>query len=193
LKTVKQKIKGRFEWEREQFVILMGGGVYVNNQVILQVRNKDIIWISKSEYGYENLNLDIYDEQRRPLFIMRDNDWLIHECFSDLICPPCGNSINLNAEARGVKIDLKFYQFLKEELDKKLKRLVPRSNYQDRDFIKEFVKGDELAICKVNLNLVYPLPLLINDFKVLNRLHGENIGSLSCIGAGANKPALAIF
>lgn len=190
LKTVKQKPKGRFEWEREQFIILMGGGAYISNEVILQVKTKDIIWISKSEYGYENLNLDIYDQQGKPLFIMRDNDWLIYECFSDLICPPCGNSINLNAEARGVKIDLKFYQSLKEELDKKLERIVPHLNCRDRNFIKEFIKEDELALCQVNLNLVYPLPLLIDESKVFNRLHGENIGSVSCIGG---KTALAIF
>jgi hypothetical protein len=190
LKTVKQKPKGRFEWEREQLIVLMGGGAYTSNEVILRVKTKDIIWVSKSEYGYDNLNLDIYNEQGKPLFIMRDNDWLIHDYFSDLICPPCGNSINLKAKTKDVEINIKFYQSLKKELDKKLETISPQLSCQNKDFIKEFLKKDELALCQVNLNLVYPLPLTIDNFKVFNRLGGGSPGSVTCIGA---KTALTIF
>jgi hypothetical protein len=189
LRTVKQKPKGRFEWEREQLIVLMGGGGYVSNEVVLQVKGKDLIWISKSEYGYDNLNLDVYDEQGKPLFVMRDNDWLLHGYFSDLICPPCGNSINLNVGVKDIKIDLKFYHSLKVEIDAKLRKISPQLNYQDRNFINEFVKEDELALCKVNLSLVYPLPLSINEFEIFNRLHCERLGSPIIIGA---KIALAI-
>lgn len=122
--------KGRFNWKREQLLLLAGGNWYIGSEVILNVKGKNIIWLSKDKEGFEELNLDIYDSNGAILLSMRDNDWLIHAPFDDLECPPSANSLKLRAISHDIWINLRFSQLSKSELYGEVKSLSSRV-YQD--------------------------------------------------------------
>lgn len=115
---------GRFNWRRKQLLLLVGGNWYVNPQVILKTRAKDIIWLSKDKEGFEQLNLDIYDSKEDILLSMRDNDWLIHGPFDDLECPPSANSLKFKVMSHEILVALEFSQVSKSELYEKIKSLL---------------------------------------------------------------------
>jgi hypothetical protein len=99
---------GRFNWRRDQLVMLAGGNWYVGCSVLLSAHGTDLIWLTKDEAGNEALNLDLHDAKGRLLLQMRTNDWLVHAPFADLQCPPARNSLLLKARAEGVRLAVKF-------------------------------------------------------------------------------------
>jgi hypothetical protein len=127
LKELGKFPKGRFNWKREQLLLLAGGNWYINFQVILRLKGKNIIWLSKDKNGFEQLNLDIYDLQENIILKMRDNDWLVYTSFDDLECPPSANSLRLEVESNNIWIDLRFSQLSKTKLYREIESLLRRA------------------------------------------------------------------
>jgi len=128
--------KGRFNWRREQLLLLAGGNWYINTPVILKVCGKDVIWLSKDTEGFEELNLDIYDSNGDILFSMRENDWLIHASFDDLECPPSASSLKFKLISQDIGIALKFSLLSKSELYEMIESLSRKINQDMKDGIR---------------------------------------------------------
>jgi hypothetical protein len=99
--------KGTFNWRRKRLVFKLGGGTYYAVDVVLRVGQWDMIWFSHSE-GYESLNFDLFDEHGWPIFMMRENGWVVFPRVSDMETPPSGNSLKVRSRSHGVALDLKF-------------------------------------------------------------------------------------
>jgi hypothetical protein len=118
--------RGRFNWRRNQLVMLAGGSWYVGCSVLLSAHGSDVIWLTEDEAGNETLNLDLHDASGSLLFQMRANDWLVHAPFSDLQCPPARNSLLLRARGQGVRLAVKFSRATPGELQRLVVRLSER-------------------------------------------------------------------
>jgi hypothetical protein len=108
LKRVGGLPAGRFNWKREQLLVVAGGNYYLEAESILRVNDHRIVWLSKDKDGYEQLNLDIRRADGSKLLSMLHNDWEIHTSIDDLECPPSGNSLSLRLKGEGVSLDLNF-------------------------------------------------------------------------------------
>jgi len=203
LKEIKRFPKGRFNWKREQFLLLVGGNWYIKPKVILKLKEKKIIWLSKDTDGFEQINLDIYDFQGNIILNMRNNDWLIHASIDDLECPPSGNSLKIKVKSHNVWINLSFSQFSKEELYKKVeslhqkayrnmkkqKKTWPKNEWTQRilesvefkdeqtrrtfGYICENIKEETITLCTLQGHLVWPVDISLNETCTI--LPGQNI------------------
>jgi hypothetical protein len=108
LKRVGGLPAGRFNWKREQLLVVAGGNYYLEAESILRVNDHRIVWLSKDKEGCEQLNLDIRRADGSKLVSMLHNDWEIHTSIDDLECPPSGNSLSLRLKGEGVSLDLNF-------------------------------------------------------------------------------------
>jgi len=152
LKKMGEFPKGRFNWRREQLLVLFGGNLVLGPEVILQVWEEPIIWLFKDEQGFEQLNLKICDSTRKTLFKMRDNDWLAYPPFDELECPPRGNSLDFRSLSNDLRIKLRFSMVSKSKLK--------------RDWIwikkvKQFIKDETITLCTLTGHLIWPINITL--------------------------------
>jgi len=159
LKKIGKFPKGRFNWKRKQLLLLAGGNWYINPQVILKLRGKNIIWLSKDMDGFEQLNLDIYDPKGNVILSMRDNDWLIHTPFDDLECPPSANFLKLEVKSHNVRINLSFSQLSKPKLYLKFKDKMAKRTFER---ICEEIKEETITLCTLEGHLVWPFDISLS-------------------------------
>ena len=167
LRMIGQYPRGLFDWKRENFLFLVGGNFYYNTSILLRIRNKNIIWLSKDERGFEQLNLDIRDSDGKLLLKMRENDWLILAPFDDLECRPSGNSLLIKASHQ-TRLDLIFSQIDKSKMREKIQTLSEKS----QRFMSRRTKAAFQDLQKKDS--------LFNDEnlrKLLNHLDGSDTGS----------------
>lgn len=100
-------VDGRFNWMRQQIVLLAGGGFYVRCPVFLRVAGRPMIWLA-SRGGVQTLNLDVWDANGQLAFSMRDNQWVALGDLHDVECPPKASSLILRAPDRDLHVAIDF-------------------------------------------------------------------------------------
>jgi hypothetical protein len=141
MKSTNAPITGRFHWRRDQILVLAGGNWYLNCEVILRMRGRNVIWLSKDENGFELINMDVYDNEGALLFSMRGNDWAAHPAsLSELECPPSAKSLVLRGKRRAIHVGLNFREVSPEYLKNKVDELMAEGLRRSLASVKEGAK-----------------------------------------------------
>lgn len=117
---------GSFPWKRKHLVVMVAGFTSVDSTVLLRIRGKDIVWLSRDTLGHQLLNLDLFDSRGTPILSMRDNDWILHAHVEDFECPPSTHALLVKSDRHNTRLEVKFLQKgapdLLSYLEKELKR-----------------------------------------------------------------------
>jgi hypothetical protein len=188
------KVKGKFNWKRDNLLLIAGSFIFYKCDILLQIKGKNIIWLSKDINGYELINLDLYDINGKNILKMRDNFWDIDLLnIEDIICPPSSNKLQIKSIHTKQFLDLKFYEFDKNKCFSYFKNLINISNKKietlskknheitkfydflmknkssnnDDEFINEIlnnINDNKVTICTINANLLWPYKIKFNKY-----------------------------
>lgn len=156
--------KGRFHWKREQLLMLVGNNWYVSPSVILTVAGTPVIWLSKDQNGFEQLNLDIHDRNGKPILKMRDNDWEVYAPLHDLDCPPSAKGLSFEIQSEGLRLSMEFSDMDKARLFKKVEESTVQAyesaiehilrTFSDKSMIRDIPKPRSSRV-ESNVNLIW--------------------------------------
>jgi hypothetical protein len=99
--------QGEFNWRRNRLLVVLGNIMYYEPQVIFELNDEDIIWISRDEGGRMLLNLRSLSLTEEPRLMMLENFWLAGPGLKDLVCPPSGRLIDASYP-NGDKVRIEF-------------------------------------------------------------------------------------
>lgn len=119
-RQLNQRIRGRFNWKREDLLIVAGSNFFIGSPTILETSTRKLIWFAQNEDGFSTINMDLYSSRGQLVFSMRDNDWITIPTLDDLICPPSARSLKVRSRSHNVSLDLEFTNRSYEDLDKYL-------------------------------------------------------------------------
>jgi hypothetical protein len=86
---------GKFDWMRNEIILVMGGNIFMNTQTAIRYKNKKIIWFNRDENNNLLLNIDMFSGKKRDKLIMRDNLWYCLGKPEDIHCPPSGKELKV--------------------------------------------------------------------------------------------------
>jgi hypothetical protein len=91
---------GRFEWLRHDLVGIVGGGIYHEVPVLVQLRDTPMIWFNRDEAGRALLNVRMLTTEghERERVAIRDNDFIVRGAPTDFETPPSGRSLRVRYE-----------------------------------------------------------------------------------------------
>lgn len=121
---MKQQITGRFDWMRQQLLGIVGGDFYYKTPVLVQFRDKPVIWFNRDEDGYILVNIEMITISGEPRMRLENNFWISEGDPMDLVCPPSGKLL----EASYVNGDMLRVEFMVVESAEKLKERYPHAN-----------------------------------------------------------------
>lgn len=87
------EIVGRFDWMRDKLLAVVGGNLYFDVPVPLQVEGRPCIWFNRSDDGHFLLNVDMPTLSGKPRLKIEDNFWISTGEPDDLECPPKGTLV----------------------------------------------------------------------------------------------------
>lgn len=90
-----KEIRGKFDWLRNDLLVIVGGNFYYKTLTIFEYKNKPIIWFNKDEEGYLLLNLYMLTTSGEERTIIQDNFWIKKGQPSDLESPPSGKLLKI--------------------------------------------------------------------------------------------------
>ena len=184
LRSVDHWPMGRFNWRRDKLLVVAGSNFCLGTETILKVGGQRLIWLTKDDQGYEQMNLDIRRTDGSKILEMEDNDWSIHKNFNDLECPPSGNSLALRVHDEDISLDLIFKQVRKANLKSYIMLLSKRKAMVETSLantgidldqlfkaplehayqrICDEIDGDQVTLCKVKARLKWPLDLQLTE------------------------------
>jgi hypothetical protein len=105
---VHTSVDGVFNWRRERTIFKGGSNFFLDCPIILQVRQRDIIWLTKSEEGFDLFNLDLFAPDGKLVFSMRDNEWTAVPSLDDIEAPPSARRLSSRSRQHGIALDLQF-------------------------------------------------------------------------------------
>ena len=139
-------VRGRFEWMREDILAVVGGNLYYETPIILQVNETPKIWFNRDEEGRLLLNLNLLSTSQEPRLVLEDNDWLLRGTPVDFESPPSGKRIHAEY-SNGDRLDLTFREMQSlKALSKKYPSLVDPTEPWDAYGLKF-----PLAVVEVNM------------------------------------------
>ena len=153
-------IRGKFEWRRRHFVLLLGGNVVHTVKNILRWDNNPIIWIDYDEDDYETLSMKFANTRGETVYEMIDNDWLVSNNAEDIECPPGGRKLKLSSPNNGINLQILFQShkmLALEELNRVRELGVPIT--------------DNLVICKVTGSISHPFEFSFDNEISLSGMH----------------------
>ena len=167
LKTRKcTDVSGRFEWRRNDLILLLGGSIFINFTTVIRddITDKKIIWVNRDEHNNMLLNLDMNAlllEGKRQRLKLHDNVWFLQGNPKEFRCPPSGKEIYATYE-NGDRLWIRFDEITDKE---KLKSICC------------------LPLTEEWLGKTLPLTLVRIDLTIVDRklkidsAHGFNYGS----------------
>lgn len=100
--------RGRVEWLRHEVVFRMGGVTALKAEVLLQAKDRRLIWVERDPTGYLLLNIDLPGSDGISILQMEHNDWVVTGDLDDLEVIPSGRHILVSAPHRGLEIFVRF-------------------------------------------------------------------------------------
>ncbi|OXS19876.1 hypothetical protein CGU37_22415 [Pseudomonas fluorescens] len=108
------EVKGRFNWMRNDLLLVLGGCYYLETYEILRYKGDRVIWLSRDEEGYLLLNVAESTVDGEPRFSMEENFWTTHGKEIDIECPPSGKKLSVKY-ANGDSCSVEFLELASEE------------------------------------------------------------------------------
>jgi hypothetical protein len=88
-------VRGRFEWMRRDLLGVAGSNFGYRTPVIVQYRDKPIVWFERDEEGYLLLNIHMLTTSGELRARVENNDWLDIGDPEDLESPPNGRALHV--------------------------------------------------------------------------------------------------
>lgn len=115
------KVKGKFNYLRNDFLLIAGGNFYFNNlRAEIMLSGHPLIWFEKDENNYKLLNIQLFDKSGNIYFNIKNNIWVVRNNIADVECPPNGRKLSIYFKNRN-KISLEFIEIKTSD---KLKRVI---------------------------------------------------------------------
>lgn len=145
---------GILEWRRREVVFRMGAVTYLRPEVLLQGRDRRLIWVERDAMGYLLLNMDIPGSDGESILKMEQNDWVVTGNLADLEVAPSGRNISVLAPQRDLEISIRFkdleqHRFHQDVEDRArqgwlqsqimLKRVAPRLSSEAREELAQTI------------------------------------------------------
>ena len=147
------EVRGNVNWRREKTIFRAGTCLFVSSDVVLYSRGKRLVWLSKSQEGFDLLNLDLFTPGGELLFQMREHDWLLLPPVQDFEAQPHGHSIDVRSDPNGVRLKLTFRGFHWGELG----NLIGSTRWEaDIGNALGLKAGDEVQLCDMTGKMRYP-------------------------------------
>jgi hypothetical protein len=88
---------GRFEWMRRDLVGAVGGCLYHETPVLVQLGSEPMIWFERDEFGHALLNSRMLTTHGKDELRMRvqNNDFIVRGDPADFECPPSGRLLRI--------------------------------------------------------------------------------------------------
>jgi hypothetical protein len=90
------EIRGRFNWMRQDLLVVAGGQFFYQVPVILMVGDVKCIWFDRDEEGYLQLNFRMpAGPTGGPRAVIEQNFWKVPPAVREVICPPHGRLVEV--------------------------------------------------------------------------------------------------
>lgn len=89
-----EKVAGRFDWLRNDLMLVSGGCTFHETLLILQIGEEPTVWFSRDDEKLLRLNLNLPGKHGSRLQ-MRDNFWFNLSDASQVICPTGGRTLEV--------------------------------------------------------------------------------------------------
>lgn len=108
--------KGRFEWLRRDLVGIVGGCVYHEVPILVQLDENPMVWFNRDEDGRALLNVRMITTEghEHARISIRDNDFVVRGTPSDFEAPPSGRLLRVRYD-NGDYMRIEFHEFRKLE------------------------------------------------------------------------------
>jgi hypothetical protein len=157
---------GRFGWRRQRMFFQGGGILAYDCPVILQARDRPVVWLTRSPAGHELLNVDLFSPRGELVFCMRDNDWLVIPPVDDIEAPPSARALKIRSKKHDLSLDLEFGDMDREVLEKMQAagRVPPVSADAD---------AEPFLLCTMYARLKWPIEAVLAPGQTTLRRPGE--------------------
>ena len=91
-----EKVRGQFNWLRNDLLAVVGGVFYHETLKILQIDSHDIIWFTRDENDYLRLNIKMLSVLSQERAIIEENIWKNIGDPEDLSSPPQGKELRID-------------------------------------------------------------------------------------------------
>jgi len=179
-------LKGRFEWKREDMIMLAGGCWFVQPPFLIRTKEQNIIWMTKNSAGYEQLNITIQNGEGVEVFSMDRNDWIALRDLNDVECPPGGSDLTIDCKDERVFLRISFQNANRDVVMQMLLDQVEYDNRKRADsgevtldesteetasrmleaITRPFGMKD-FAICKIEVKSDWSCPFTIDERRIL--------------------------
>jgi hypothetical protein len=141
-----KQVIGRFDWMRNKFLSILGGGLYYEIPCLLRIDGHPIIGFHRNAEGYLLLNVvPVIMDPKDERFQLKDNNWILSGQPSVFECPQDGRLIHV-VYPNG---DMVHVEFSKIEIVKS-EDLLLIFPYLRGDFMKRI----EFSITTITINYV---------------------------------------
>lgn len=88
------QVKGRFNWLRNEMLMVVGGNYFFETYEAIRLKGKPLIWLNRDDEGYLLLNIAQVTINGEPRFSMEENFFTVHGNEEDVECPPSGKLLS---------------------------------------------------------------------------------------------------
>ncbi|MFW9997660.1 MAG: HNH endonuclease [Candidatus Odinarchaeota archaeon] len=103
-------VRGRFEWLRNDLLIVFAGSIYTNPKYILSIiqndQKKRIIWITRDDDNNMLLNVSMITRSSEDRAVIIKNNWLKRGNPKNVVCSPSGKKLHIeytNGDLLGIE------------------------------------------------------------------------------------------
>lgn len=108
-KSQAKKIRGQFDWLRNDLLAVVGGICYYETLKVLKINGHDVVWFNRDDEGYLRLNIKMLSVQLEERALIEDNIWKNIGNPNDLHSPPQGKELRIDYE-NGDHLFVKFLE-----------------------------------------------------------------------------------
>jgi len=108
-RTNAERVRGTFDWLRNDLLAVVGGIFYHETLRVLVVDGQEIVWFNRDADGYLRLNIRVPSLTAESRAIIEDNVWSNIGTPVDLRSPPSGKSLEIRY-ASGDRLSVEFLE-----------------------------------------------------------------------------------
>lgn len=95
-KAQAKKVKGQFDWLRNDLLAVVGSGIYYETLNVLEINGHNVVWFRRDEEGYLRLNIKILSVLPEERAVIEDNIWSNIGEPKDISSPPQGKELRID-------------------------------------------------------------------------------------------------
>jgi hypothetical protein len=137
---ISSEVAGRFNWLRQDIIVIAGGNVIQNPHAILELYGEKVVWLEKYPDGYR-LNMTVKDSEGRLVLKIQNNDWIAYnKRVVDVFCPPSGKEVSVTSKDRKTSVAIRFDDLSTERFRELLRALSEKNAKIDEKIDEEINK-----------------------------------------------------